>query len=307
MGQDLPTSPHLLGIWIASLSALILALVSRRKQLVDRLPWPRRVVWAVAAPILVAIAVLGNGVQGIAERGVLTSGEIQSFRHHRDLATLTWMAMDVVLAPAFVEYYVALDPQLEEFELRDFQNSLTLWVLPYERARSWGFEISPPPGKSEHSVLAYRYYDVDNVALNTSKKRRQQRSNRYQYLTRTRRVLDELVTIELYRNAHNDPERLFALEQLSQGTPFLTEWLMRDLDFFSRQKTSPRVLRKLRQTQAYLRRYIDDPTLRGLPKDTSVELGPPGQAQEDHEAPTGDERTPLSTHETRLEPSRRVP
>jgi hypothetical protein len=228
---------------------------------------------AALAVAFIALGVFGNGVYGTAMRGLVTSFTLREQLDNDRQAQAVENALDTALSLPFIQYHHALyDLDHPTFDGAYIRHRISLERATYGQLHARGrAQISPPPPQ-DTLLFAYDYYDVKNFALHLVGPN-DTRDQAFDYLQLVLNRLDELISIEAYKLAHDDEERIAVLDALrSMGVPVYAEWIARALNRFRADGVSAKVAEKLDALLAWTKTYIEAPTMRGLPADTSVEL-----------------------------------
>jgi len=127
--------------------------------------------------------------------------------------------------------------------------------------REEGFHVTPPPGIGE-SWLIVSYDDEENAVLAAL--------DRGEGVTRmqvaegiARDVLPSLCALELLRASSTDEEKITILRGHTMRVPRAAELFLRELDALSRG-ASPALAEAITVKRAFVQKYVEDPTLRGL-------------------------------------------
>ncbi|TKD07418.1 hypothetical protein [Polyangium fumosum] len=258
---------HFLGFYVAVLGLVALVVAVSRPHIAARLG-RRRIPAAVAATLLlVALAIFGSGTRRITLRtAVGPSGGLP--------ARLSQAHVDAALAratsPAFVAYVAALSglPPLDHPDGLGPRLSIR-HVSGFDLANE-GLRVSPPPKVGEPWIVV-SYDDTENAlraAFDGGEGMR-----RLQVVQRlVTDVMPELIVIEAIRAAPTDAERIEILRGQTLTVPHTAEFLARALDEIA-ANASPALKDVLASKRAYVQKYLDDPTMRGLPPTTR--LAPP--------------------------------
>ncbi|MDC0748468.1 hypothetical protein [Polyangium mundeleinium] len=258
---------HFLGFYVAVLGLVALVVALARPHIAARLGSRRIPVGITATLLLVALAFFGSGSRRITLRtAVGPSGGLP--------ARLSQAHVDAALAratsPAFVAYVAALGdlPPLDP-PARLGPCLSARHVSGFDLANE-GLRISPPPKVGEPWIIV-SYDDTENAVRAAFDGGEGMR--RLQVVQRLALdVLPELIVIEAIRAAPTDAEKIEILRGQTLTVPRAAEFLARALDEIA-ASASPALKDVLASKRAYVQKYVDDPTMRGLPPGTR--LSPP--------------------------------
>ncbi|MRG92646.1 hypothetical protein [Polyangium spumosum] len=258
---------HFLGFYAAVLGLVALVVALSRPEIAARLGKRGLPVGIGAALLLVALALFGSGSRRITFRTAL--GPTYGLP-----ARMTQAHIDAALAkaasPSFVAYIAALAglsplERPERLAAGLSVRHISGFELPDE-----GFRVTPPPRVGEPWILV-SYDDAENAVLAAfdggEGMRRLQIAERL-----ATDVLPDLIVIEALRAAPTDEEKITLLRGTTLTVPRAAEHLARALEEIA-AGASPAVQDVLASKRAYVQKYVDDPTLRGLP--ASTRLAPP--------------------------------
>ncbi|MDI1448173.1 hypothetical protein [Polyangium sp. 6x1] len=258
---------HFLGFYVAVLGLVALVLALSRPQIAARLGRRRPAIAAAATLLLAALAFFGSGSRRITLRTAVGPSDGLPAR-------LTQAHIDAALAkgtsPAFVAYVAALCnlPPLDHpdrLRSRLSMRHVSGFDLPGE-----GIRVSPPPKVGDPWIVV-SYDDAENAVLAAfdggEGMRRMQLAQRL-----AMDVLSELVVIEAVRAAPTDAEKIEILRGQTITVPRAAEFLARALDEIA-ANASPALKDVIAPKRAYVQKYLDDPTMRGLP--AGARLTPP--------------------------------
>ncbi|MDI3286575.1 hypothetical protein [Polyangium sp. 15x6] len=258
---------HFLGFYVAVLGLVTLVVALARPQIKARLGDRRLPVGLAGIVLLVALAFFGSGSRRITLRTAIGPSSGLPAR-------LTQAHVDAALAkatsPSFVAYVAAVCdlPPLDHPERLGARLSVrhvSGFDLPNE-----GIRVSPPPKVGEPWILV-SYDDTENAVLAAFDGGEGMR--RMQVVQRLAiDVLPELVVIEALRAAETDAEKIEILRGQTLTVPRAAEFLAHALDDIA-TTASPALKDVIASKRAYVQKYIDDPTMRGLPPGTR--LSPP--------------------------------
>jgi hypothetical protein len=255
---------HLVGAILAMLGLIALVFWSARKSTIDRLGarrWP--VVMGLAAA-LVALGFFGSGSrQHHFRMAVGPSFGVPPGVTQADVDA----ALAVVTSPAFLAYTAALDQKPALAHPDKLRANLEVHVVTLGDMRAEGFTFmpEPPPGQR---WLAVNYADRQNAVLAVFDEA-DATSRMILATTLVTDVLPQVVAIEGIRAARTEEERITALRGMVIR-PRAAEWMVRE---FERMQAgaSPAFTEALAAKIAFVRKYIEDPTMRGLPAGTRIE------------------------------------
>ena len=258
---------HFLGFYAAVLGLVALVVALSRPPIAARLGNRRLPLGLAAASLLLALAFFGSGSRRITLRTAVGPSSGLPAR-------ITQAHVDAALAkatsPAFVAYVAALFelPPLDHPERLGPSLSVrhvSAFDLPGE-----GFHVSPPPKVGDPWILV-TYDDAENAlraAFDGGEGLRRMRIAERLAVD----VLPDLLVIEAIRAARTDEERIEILRGQTLTVPRAAELLARALDDIAAD-ASPALRDVLASKRAYVQKYLDDPTMRGLPAGTR--LAPP--------------------------------
>lgn len=260
---------HFLGFYVAVLGLVALVVALARPRIAARLGHRRIPVGIIVIVLLGGLAFFGSGSRRITLRTAVGPSSGLPSR-------LTQAHVDAALAkatsPAFVAYVAALCdlPPLDHPErlgARLSARNISGFDLPNE-----GIRVSPPPKVGEPWILA-SYDDAENAVLAAfdggEGVRRMQLVQRL-----VMDVLPELVVVEALRAAPTDAEKIEILRGQTLTVPRAAEFLANALDEIA-ANASPALKDVLTSKRAYVQKYLDDPTMRGLPPGTRLTLPAP--------------------------------
>lgn len=253
------TTPHFIGLVAAMALGLLATVVLTRSAVVARLGGARGAVVAGTVLLLAAVGLLGNGVQGSAGRGqAFSAARLDPPRAVSEAAVER--ARDVGLSDRFIAYHGRLQATAVVFT----GHSLSSCVR-------WSWEADPGAGVGGLAprgarALRYEYEDTDNWLFARMGLGTEARSQRALYLQElVNQYLRDLVLLEALREAPDAEARAAALAGLRSGVAMAAEWILAELDHTAVRFATEPERAALAETQAYVRRYVDDPTLRALP------------------------------------------
>jgi hypothetical protein len=263
------TGGHFLGFYAAVLGLVALVVALSRPEIAARLG-KRRLPVALASIVLLALlAFFGSGSRRITFRTAVgpSSGlPPRLTQAHVDAALAT------AVSPAFLAYAAAIFevPPLDapqRFGPRLSARNISAFDLPGE-----GFRVSPPPKVGDPWILV-SYDDTENAVLAAFDGGEGVRRLRIAQQLATD-VLPDLVVIEAIRGANTDEEKIEILRGQTLTRPRAAEHLAAALDAIA-AKASPAVKDVLASKRAYVQKYVDDPTMRGLTSGTRLEAPAP--------------------------------
>ncbi|MDC3953793.1 hypothetical protein [Polyangium jinanense] len=257
---------HFLGFYVAVLGLMALVVALDRPRVAARLGNRRLPVGLAGIVLLVALAFFGSGSRRITLRPAVGPSSGLPAR-------LTQAHVDAALAratsPAFVAYVAAVCilPPLDHPErlgARLSARHISGFDLPNE-----GIRVSPPPKIGDPWILV-SYDDTENAVLAAfDGGEGMRRMQVVQCLAMD--VLPELVVIEALRAAPTDAEKIEILRGQTLTVPRTAEFLARALDDIA-ASASPALKDVIAAKRAYVQKYLDDPTMRGLPPGTRLSL-----------------------------------
>ena len=255
---------HFLGFYVAVLGLVALVVALSRPHIAARLGNRRIPIGIVATLLLVALAFFGSGSRRITLRtAVGPSGGLP--------ARLAQAHIDAALAsatsPAFVAYVAALSnlPPLDHPDRLGPRLSVR-HVSGFDLANE-GIRVSPQPKVGEPWILV-SYDDTENAVLAAFDGGEGMR--RLQVVQRlVMDVVPELIVIEAIRAAPTDAEKIGILRAQTLPVPRAAEVLSRALDEIA-ASASPALKDVVASKRAYVQKYLDDPTMRGLPPGTRI-------------------------------------
>ncbi len=262
-----PTSPHWIGFWAALAGLALLWIWITRRRTATWLGRRRWWIAGVATLGLLNLGFWGNGVFGVAYRGML--GPIR-FCHLPGGPDAASQALEIALSDEFLDYHAALFGSEQACASRHLRKHLKVRFLDYRELTRYGIHISPPPPAGCRFLL-YQYYDAWNFGLfllGIDEVMHHRCSDLVQEMLGPR--FDGLVLVELYRMARTDGERLELLEDLRRGVSVYAEWIGRELRRFLKERPSAAVRDALLAAHVSAQTYADDPARRGIPPDLVV-------------------------------------
>jgi len=256
---------HFVGAILAMLGLLALVFWSARKSTIERLGARRVPVVMGLAAALVALGLLGSGSRQIHFRtAVGPSFGVPPGVTQADVDA----ALAVVTSPEFLAYMAALAQKPALSHPEKLRASLEVHVVTLGDMRAEGLTVTPEPPPGQR-WLAVNYADRQNAVLAIF----DGGDGTRRMVLATQLVMDVLphvVAIEGIRAARTEEERITALRGMTIVVPHAAEWMVRE---FERMKegASPAFAEALAAKVAFVRKYIEDPTMRGLPAGTRIE------------------------------------
>ena len=256
---------HFAGAILALLGLVALVVWSARKSTIARLgPMRVPVVMGLAAG-LVALGLFGSGSHQIHFRTVVgPSFGVPPEVTQADVDA----ALGVVTQPAFLAYMAALAQKPEVAHPDKLRASLEVHVVTLGDMRVEGFTVTPEPPPGQR-WLAVTYEERQNAVLAAfdggDGTRRMVLAAEL-----VRNVLPHVVALEGIRAARTDEERVTLLRGMTILVPHAAEWIVAELERM-KQGASPAFAEAAQAKIAFVRKYIEDPTMRGLPAGTRIE------------------------------------
>jgi hypothetical protein len=266
-----PTSPHFIGLVIALVGMAGVGFWATRARTAARLGRRRWWVVGAAAVLLLNVGLWGNGVYGMAARGTLGDVKGIAAGDFARRAHAASKALETALSDRFLYYLSELRGEVQYCEGAYLRQRVQLQHLAYRDLAAYGITISPPPPPQRRYVL-YEYYDAVNYGLHLLGVGGEERMACFVLVQRMRSYFDELVLLELFRSAPDDRDRIAVLEAFVQAAPICAEWILREFEKFRGDSPSPAVSDGLDRATVHVTRYVDNPSLRGLPATTAVNL-----------------------------------
>ncbi len=255
---------HILGLLVAGIGMVLLVIWMSLASI--RAKWGARR-WGAAffvINVLLFIALVGNGESGVRFRGV------QGMVGTPAVQAAFSSALDTALSEEFLRYDAALHEGQLLFEPSTLPPRLHLLFESVENLRRRGIDRSDPPGTQ---ILTYDHVERSNIIARWIGVGLAVGNLRMAFVRRlTNDYAEELVSLALYRQARSDVDRLAALDRLSSGVPHSAEWIARALRRFTEQTPSPPVQERIQQLRLEVERHVVDPTLRGIPASTRIDL-----------------------------------
>ena len=255
---------HILGLLVAGIGMVLLVIWMSLASI--RAKWGARR-WGAAffvINVLLFIALVGNGESGVRFRGV------QGMVGTPAVQAAFSSALDTALSEEFLRYDAALHEGQLLFEPSTLPPRLHLLFESVENLRRRGIDRSDPPGTQ---ILTYDHVERSNIIARWIGVGLAVGNLRMAFVRRlTNDYAEELVSLALYRQARSDVDRLAALDRLSSGVPHSAEWITRALRRFTEQTPSPPVQERIQQLRLEVERHVVDPTLRGIPASTRIDL-----------------------------------
>jgi hypothetical protein len=259
------TGGHFLGFFLAVLGLCALIIVSTRPAVILRLGKNRWPVTFASVAILVLVAVFCSGSREISFRTVVgPNAEV--------LPRITQAHVDAALVevtrPEFAQYVARLEgnPSVEKPER--IARALAVRAGTTVDLKAEGYEMDPPP-KLGQAWLFVSYVDRENALL--AMFGRDDGALRMALAERiVSRALPQAAAMAALRMASTDAEKLAILRENPFVMPYAAEWIAAELGKLA-MDASPALATELAQKRAYVQKYIDDPTVRGLPAGTRAD------------------------------------
>jgi len=263
------TAPHFIGLFAAiALSGVATILLTRQRV---RARLGRRLPMVVVATVvaLLPLGVFGSGVHGNAGRGRAFSGHNLPAAFPVSQAAVE-RALEVALSPRFIAYHGRLTQTPIAFTSESFADCMT-WT--------WKPDLSTLPGvlssgrPPEKVALDYLYVDTGNPFLAIAGVDAEAREQRRVYVDAVfHDYLPSLVWLEALREAPDADARITVLAGMSALVPTAAEWILAGLASMDENFATEPEQAGLAATRALVQRYIDDPTMRGLPAGRSASV-----------------------------------
>jgi hypothetical protein len=244
---------------------LALIVWSARKSTIARLGKRRVPVVMGLAVALLALGLFGSGSRHIHFRTVVgpsfgvppgvTQADVQA-------------ALEVVTRPAFLAYTAELAQKPALTHPEKLRENLEVHVVTLGDMRAEGITVTPEPPLGER-WLAVIYDERQNAIVAAF----DGGDGARRMVLATELVMDvlpEVVAIEGIRAARTEEERLALLRGMTILVPHAAEWMVHAFERMQ-EGASPAVAEALAAKIAFLRKYVEDPTMRGLPAGTRLE------------------------------------
>jgi hypothetical protein len=259
------TGGHFVGFFLAVLGLCALVVVSTRPAIILRLGKRRWPVTLASGAVLVLVAVFGSGSREISFRTVVgpNAGVLP-----RITQVHVAVALAEVTRPEFVQYVAHLEGNPPVDKPERIAKALSVRAGTTVDLNAEGYQMDPPPQLGQ-AWLFVSYVDRENAVLamlgNEAGPARMLLAERI-----ASRALPQAAAMAALRMASTDADRAAILRENPFVMPYAAEWIVAELEKLAKD-ASPAFAAELGQKRAYVQKYIDDPTARGLPVGTRAD------------------------------------
>lgn len=249
---------HFIGFFLAVLGLVALIIVSTRSLVLRRLGKMRWPVIAAAIVALFLLAFFGSGSREITFRTAVGPGA-------GVLPRITQAHIDAALVevsrPEFLRYLARLEDAAAVDDPERIGRALSVRAGTTVDLNAEGYRIDPPP-KVGQAWLLVSYADRENAMLaifgGDAGVRRLVVAEGI-----VNRVLPQAAALAALRTANTDDEKLSILRENPFVMPYAAEWIWAELGKLAKD-ASPALSAEIAQKRAYVQKYVEDPTARGL-------------------------------------------
>jgi len=258
---------HFVGFCLAvlGLATLLLTTTTTRPPLARKLG-RRRAPFLVAISLgLTALALFGNGKRQISFRTAV--GPSYGVPSRLDQADVD-AALDIVTDARFLDYVATLHGSSKVGHPEVMRRAFRVKAGTTVDLMAEGYRMTPPPplGQSWFFVT----YEEEQHALFAALDRGEGLIRWKLAQTLATEVLPHVTALVKLRRAKSEAEKMAILQEMALTVPYVAEWITVEL---SRANigASPALTDVIQRKQAYVKRYVEDPTMRGLSPGTKAD------------------------------------